>query len=134
MPIFEYKVGRMVIKKFIILIVVNAIVTMITISSAYALRCGGRIVSVGDTPMQVVDKCGQPDHIETRQETRHIKNYHYHKHNGSKGWHKPPYFVTETIQIEEWIYNFGPTRFMRHLIFMTGRLEKIEIGDKGYYR
>lgn len=124
----------MVKKTLIVLIVTNAFFLMIAISSAYALRCGGRIVSVGDTPMQVVDKCGRPDHIETRQETRYIQDSRYHKHNRSKGWQKPPYLATETIQIEEWIYNFGPTRFMRHLIFMTGRLEKIEIGDKGYYR
>ncbi|MBT8350561.1 MAG: DUF2845 domain-containing protein [Deltaproteobacteria bacterium] len=104
------------------------------ISTAYALRCGGRIVSLGDTPLQVVDKCGQPDHIEARQETRHLTDYYYHKHYQSKGWQKPPLLATETIQIEEWIYNFGPTRFMRHLIFMSGRLGKIEIGDKGFYR
>jgi len=104
------------------------------ISSAYALRCGGRIVSVGDTPIQVIDKCGQPEHVETRQETRHTKDYRFYKNYRSKGWQKPPLMATETIQIEEWTYNFGPTRFMRHLIFISGRLERIEVGDKGYYR
>jgi hypothetical protein len=43
-------------------------------------------------------------------------------------------FKAIIIKIEEWIYNLGPTRFMRHLIFMSGRLKEIEIGDKGYYR
>ncbi len=122
------------VKRLIILMALSTMITMIMISSAYALRCEGRIVSVGDTPMQVVQKCGQPDHIETRQETRHIKDHRSYKHHRSKGWHKPPYYKTEVIQIEEWIYNLGPTRFMRHLTFMSGRLEKIETGDKGYYR
>lgn len=104
------------------------------ISSAYALRCGGRIVSKGDTPIQVVEKCGQPDHIETREETRLLKDFQYYKPYRAKDRKISPFFATETIQIEEWIYNLGPTRFMRHLIFMSGRLEKIEIGDKGFYQ
>ena len=124
----------MTVKKLVIITIANLFLAILMLSPAYALRCGGRIVSPGDTSMQVVEICGQPDQIETREETHYIKDYRYHKDYRSKGWRRSPFLISKTIQIEEWIYNFGPTQFMRHLIFMSGRLEKIETGDKGYYR
>jgi hypothetical protein len=36
------------------------------------------------------------------------------------------------VTIEEWIYNFGPTQFMRILRFENNKLIEIETGDYGY--
>jgi hypothetical protein len=45
-----------------------------------------------------------------------------------KGWN----YVLETVEIEEWPYNLGPTSFMLYLTFENGRLTRIESGEYGY--
>jgi hypothetical protein len=35
------------------------------------------------------------------------------------------------VQVEEWVYNFGPTQFMQLLVFEEGRLVKIQNLDYG---
>jgi hypothetical protein len=100
----------------------SAIFFIIVIANpAYGLRCGGRIVSIGDTTSQVIYKCGEPDHIESREEVRIKRDfyYSYDPHESYKGY-REPFFVKEYVKIEEWTYNFGPTTFIRYR-------------DKGYY-
>jgi Protein of unknown function (DUF2845) len=41
----------------------------------------------------------------------------------------------QTVQVgEQWTYDFGPDRFMRHLRFRNQRLEAVERGDYGHRR
>ncbi|WP_082048073.1 DUF2845 domain-containing protein [Geoalkalibacter ferrihydriticus] len=40
----------------------------------------------------------------------------------------PPYPAV----VDEWTYNFGPRRFLLHLIFENGRLRQIETGGYGF--
>jgi hypothetical protein len=35
------------------------------------------------------------------------------------------------VESDEWTYNFGPDRFVYHLIFRRGRLMDIKTGDYG---
>jgi hypothetical protein len=37
-----------------------------------------------------------------------------------------------TLEIEEWVYNLGPTSFMMYLTFTRGVLTGIESGEYGY--
>jgi len=101
---------------------------------AYGLRCSGSIVSIGDTKSRVIDKCGEPDHIEPWQEER-IKKDHYYSYDHYRSYegYREPFLVKEYVRIEEWTYNLGPTSFIRYLLFENGRLRKINLGDKGYY-
>jgi hypothetical protein len=100
----------------------------------YGLRCGGSIVSIGDTKSRVIDKCGEPDHIESWEEER-IKKDYYHSYDDPRPYegYREPFLVKEYIRIEEWTYNRGPTSFTRYLIFENGRLVKINLGEKGSY-
>ena len=97
-------------------------------SSANGLRCYGSIVSTGDTKQEVINKCGEPDHIEHWEEERIKGVYHYRDDSYN------PFIEEEYVKVEEWTYNFGPTTFIRYLLFENGKLKEIRVGDKGYYR
>ena len=105
-------------------------------SPAFAFRCNGRIVSLGDTKSQVVNKCGDPSHIESWEEERFTEDeyYYQYRHYRSREKFHRHYAAKENVKIEEWTYNFGPTTFVRYLLFKKGRLKEIRLGDKGYYQ
>ncbi|OAI09527.1 hypothetical protein A1353_04250 [Methylomonas methanica] len=91
---------------------------------AFALRCGHKLVQVGDYKSEVLEKCGEPDSVEQRRAIR-----------GSRLRH--PYGALEIDQfeevlIEEWIYNFGPRKFQQLLEFEDGELKKIRNLSYGY--
>ncbi len=90
--------------------------------SAWALRCGSDLISVGDRKLEVLRSCGEPDFVDRWEEVRSGHLYYFGH------W----YPNTETVVIEEWSYNFGPSRFIRILRFENGRLEKIETSGYGF--
>ena len=85
---------------------------------AYATRCEGGIVSVGDTKYEVLSKCGEPSFTDERQVERIEKT-------GANE------LIRWTVHIEEWTYDFGPRRFIRRIIFEDGRVVRVENGDYG---
>lgn len=89
---------------------------------ALALRCGNELVVKGDRKIEVLKKCGQPDQIEKWREERTI--YIDEEDNIS----------TRFIQkdVEEWTYNFGPSKFLYFLIFHNNKLIKIITGSRGF--
>ena len=116
-------------KRYLASALVVAIALVLTQSmSAWALRCHGRIVSPGDTRYDVASKCGEPTAIEERNEA-----YFGGYAPGLTPFGIVAFPAVESILIEEWIYNFGPTRLMYYLIFENGRLKRIETGGYGYY-
>lgn len=105
--------------------------------AADALRCGSSVVSEGDHKVEVLKKCGEPDFADTRviYETFHVDS------EGRRHLLPSPetlpsgdrqYFlgelrkVTQPVYIDEWTYNFGSHRLMRHLEFVDGKLRKIK--------
>lgn len=104
-------------------------------NSAYAFSCNGSIVSLKDTKSEVVNKCGEPTHIESWEEQQLTEDgyYYRYRHNKSPEKFNRPYVAKETVKIEEWTYNFGPTTLVRYLLFKKGRLKEIKVGHKGYY-
>ncbi len=110
--------------------------------SAYALRCGHKLVSEGDYIEEVRVRCGDPIAIDTYtilQERRILYPGHY--------WltkQNYPHFndrannvainrsVLIEIFVEVWVYNFGPHRLMRRLYFENGILRDIEELGHGY--
>jgi hypothetical protein len=81
---------------------------------AHAMRCGERLVYIGDTKAEVLAKCGEPFSADTvAVETVRV--------DGDRSFDLP---------VEEWVYNQGPDTFLKILIFKGGRLEKIEDGDR----
>ena len=122
-------------KQRITYLFLGCLVVLLNTQPAFGLRCDGRIVQIGDKTSEVAKKCGQPDHIEYSQEERIMPYYYYmYRHKRSREHAHMPFIEKETIQVEEWTYNFGPTKFIRYLHFENNRLTLIEMGEKGYYR
>ena len=40
--------------------------------------------------------------------------------------------ILEYEDAEDWFYDLGPSRMTRNLIFISNRLEKINVGDRGF--
>jgi ribosomal protein L30E len=92
---------------------------ILTPSLSYGFRCGTRVVAVGDTKVEVLAKCGQPDLIETEQ-IREVFT------SADKG-------VSQkiTMIVETWTYNLGPRRLVKILKFAGSKLISIEDGGYG---
>jgi Protein of unknown function (DUF2845) len=76
---------------------------------AHDFRCGVHLVKLADTEAEVRDKCGEP--------TTQIRK------QGRGRW--------GMIVHDLWIYNLGPTQFLRILSFEADRLINISLGDYG---
>ena len=93
---------------FALSIMVSIVVFVIAIADrgfAQSLRCGQKIVGVGDPTIELLQKCGEPDLKELL------------KTNG---------FI-----IQKWTYNCGSARFMKILTLKGGKIQKIEKADYG---
>ncbi len=87
--------------------------------SASDLSCDGGIISTGDRNIDVLAKCGPPDSKESHQEELSER---------LDDTARQKTFIT----VEEWTYNFGPTRFMRIVIMKNGVVANVRTGNYGY--
>jgi hypothetical protein len=93
-------------------------------------RCGtGRLVEEGDRPPEVQNRCGEPDTADTREEHRTIRKTIWTYVDGVPVGKEVE--VTVSVMIDEWTYDLGPHRFIRHLIFENGRLVRVWTADRG---
>ncbi|MDO8937769.1 MAG: DUF2845 domain-containing protein [Methylicorpusculum sp.] len=95
---------------------------VIGISDALALRCGNRIIRIGDHKIDVLQKCGEPDYAETRLGVE-----------GSRLRHNRGVLEIESYEqvvIDEWVYNFGPRKLKQFLLFENSVLK--ETRNLGY--
>jgi hypothetical protein len=100
-----------------------------------SFRCGTRIVSTGDRTFEVLVRCGEPDYRTVRYEKRIKRDFFrdlFPHRDREREAYREPFLVEEFVEIEEWIYNPGPTKFIRYLTFENGILVDIETGDYGY--
>jgi hypothetical protein len=93
---------------------------------AHAFRCGTHLVHEGDTRAEVASKCGDPTDVERRSVWRRPVFWHYGRP------HYASHDVVE-IPIESWIYNLGPHKLMRRVVFEDGRVKEIETLGYGYH-
>jgi len=81
-------------------------------------RCADKIISAGNTSVDLLMKCGEPDwkqsHSEAIIET-------IDKDSKRK----------TTITVEEWTYNLGPDRFMRIFKLRDGKVVDVQSGGYG---
>jgi len=80
--------------------------------------CDQWVVSEGDTQVEVLKRCGEPDYV-TSPDCRYV---------GTRGRHIDVWRTT----VVDWIYNFGPRQFIYTLTFEGGRVVRIESGDYGW--
>ena len=110
-------------------------------AAAASLRCGVRLITIGDYKDRVLSECGEPDHVQVWEEERvygfrhHPQyygvydNYEYLHRNDHAG---RPYRIRKLVIVEEWTYNHGPSRFLDHLRLENGIVRHIASGDYGY--
>ena len=110
-----------------ILTTVLCVLLCLETTSAWAVYCGNRLVSLvshRETQTSVLYKCGEPDtasqyvHYRPLQKTDAFGNTH------TTGY--------VPVVIEVWVYNFGPKRFMEQFTFEDGRLTAIAPLGYGY--
>lgn len=81
-------------------------------------QCDDHVISVGDSKMDVLTKCGEPFYKDSH--TEELKE----RFSGSGS-------REITVMVEEWTYNFGPQRFTRIITFRNGRVVDIRTGNYG---
>ncbi|MDW7711271.1 MAG: DUF2845 domain-containing protein [Deferrisomatales bacterium] len=93
-------------------------------ADARYLRCGADVVAVGDRHFDLLQRCGEPDHVEARTRERAVLVWE----PGRKALRE----LRTTVEAEEWTHNFGPHRFYYVVRLEDGRVTAIESGGRGY--
>ena len=83
------------------------------LADSMTLRCGNKLVEIGDTADAVRRVCGEPDSIE-----RDTKTFRNGGRLGGICFHG-------TVPIERWRYDRGSTRFTAILVLADGKLVRI---------
>lgn len=107
--------------------------------SAFALRCGHSLVQEGDYKADVLDKCGEPDSVDSHYERRGSANhanagiydYNNRRHQGNSFNYGQQNYQEVEVLVEEWIYDFGRARLRKLLRFENGKLKEVESLGKG---
>lgn len=101
---------------------------------AAAFRCGSKLVKDGMHEHQVIAACGEPT---TRRHLGYVlRSFDFGTRRLSPGWtesHFPGYGAfSEEVILTEYVYNLGPRKLMRRLLFEGGILVSIETMGYGY--
>jgi hypothetical protein len=114
-----------------------AVMLIAATKSSDSMRCGNKLVSAGDHQAKVKAVCGEPDHVETRTVLRAgvprrlpavdenietISDTELLIHNRS---------LVE-MEVEVWLFNRGPSRLMREVVFRDSRLVNVNVLGYGY--
>ena len=121
-------------KRFHSMLFLVIIFSFVSAEGAHALRCKGRLVFHGDSKFEVLATCGEPAWIEKRTIER-IGRRDYgvcSNKDSDRGYSGNPSVTVVPIEVEEWLYNFGPHRLLQILRFENGVLVDIEDGDYGF--
>ena len=92
---------------------------LVATDSAYAFRCGGGLISTGDSKLILLKKCGEPSWVDRWAERTVDQPDTDFEHS-----------ITRIN--ERWIYNLGPTQFIRIITLRDGRVANIETGGRGF--
>jgi hypothetical protein len=113
-------------------LVLGAIGAASLAGSAHAdgsLRCKTRLISPGAAAYEVRTACGTPDDTQTRTESRTVRRAV--SVPCATGVCTTMVDDTVTVNIEEWVYDFGRQRFIQYLTFESGKLIHIRSGNYG---
>ena len=87
------------------------------------MRCGNKLVSVGDTKIEVILKCGEPFFRNTiALKSIKVKTPHVSLEGQITS--------ATTEEIEQWAYVQGPGTLLKILTFQGSQLVNIEHGDR----
>jgi hypothetical protein len=101
---------------------------------AAAFRCGNKLVLDAMHENEVLAICGEP--TSRRHLGYAIRSVNYHPRRYSPpGWtisHYPGYAITAEVMVTEYIYDLGPNKLMRRLVFEGGFLVSTETLGRGH--
>ncbi len=107
-------------------------------TSHAGIRCGTDVVTEGDTSVEVLSSCGEPQYVDSWVEERIKRDlYPYSYYNNDRYWsrnaYRQPFLVKEQVVIERWTYFFGSHRFIHYLFFENGVLTQINQGPRSKF-
>lgn len=108
--------------KLPISITVAAILVLLSSHAVAGMRCGTKLVSIGDHFNRVEEICGQADATYPMSD----KVYYRKIFNGFE-----EVGVAEQVRVDMWVYHLGENSFRRNLYFENGILVKVELGKRG---
>ncbi len=114
-------------------IVAAATLLALVSGSAHAFRCGNRIVEEKMHEAEVRRACGAPTTMSYIGRT--VRNVDVPIQSDLGGWKRQRlsgYSFAQEVVITEYVYNFGPRKLMRRLLFEGGILVSIETLGYGY--
>lgn len=94
-----------------------------------SMRCKTRLITPGAAAYEVKSVCGAPDDTQARTESRTVRRAITVP--CATGYCSSLVDETVTVNVEEWIYDFGPQRFIQFLTFESGKLIAIRSGNYG---
>jgi hypothetical protein len=94
-----------------------------------SMRCGSKLVSIGDGKDKVRTLCGEPSDVSFNGVIRRAPRYEYGYGYGRYEFYGPG--VVE-LPVEVWTYNFGSSKLLRKLRFVGDELEDIRTDGYGY--
>ena len=111
------------------------IVLLLASADANALRCGRQLVKKNMHEVEVIKACGEPTtsrHLGYAMRGTYVPIRRAPAPGVSvERW--PGYgHYTEEVALTEYVYNFGPRKLMRRLLFEGGVLVRIESLGYGY--
>ena len=115
-----------------ILIIVAIVVGLLVADAAQAFRCKSKLVSDGMHEQQVLAICGKPTTMRHLGYTLRSVDVRV---RSPGGFHRRHTFghLTQEVLVTEYVYNVGPRRLMRRLIFEGGVLVSIDTIGYGYH-
>lgn len=126
----------MILRNHRSLVFVGVVVgSLLLAEPAAAFRCGNKLVKDGMHEVEVVAICGEPTFI--RRLGYAIRSVDIRRHGlAPPGWtisrHSGYYSYPVEVMITEYVYNLGPRKFMRRLVFEGGFLVEIETLGSGH--
>lgn len=115
--------------------IVLFLVALLFAEPAAAFRCGSKLVQDGMHEAQVLAVCGEPATRRDLGYTLRVFDIRHRRRLGS-GWteyRSGGYgHIAQEVVITEYVYNFGPRKLMRRLLFEGGVLVSIESLGYGY--
>ena len=114
-------------------VLVSAAIALFCSGPAYGFRCGNRIVAEDMHEAEVRRACGAPTTMRhIGHALRNVDVPIKTRHGGWTTQHFPGYTFAQEVVITEYVYNFGPRKLMRRLVFEGGILVSIESLGYGY--
>jgi hypothetical protein len=101
-------------------------------AAANSLRCDNRLVQEGDSQYEVKSLCGAPDDVQRRTESRRVQRAVQRPCAHGSGSCVVVVDDYVEITIDEWVYDFGPRRFVQYLTFEAGQLVAVRSGSYGH--